>query len=84
MDGEGRIGPLKTVFLDTLIDENAASHLALGQGYESPVRDEADRARVNKSRVHVDFMIGSPEIDVDGIDADGNTVPVLRSGAWQV
>jgi aminopeptidase len=84
VDGEGRIGPLKTVFLDTLIDENAASHLALGQGYESPVRDEAERARVNKSRVHVDFMIGSPEIDVDGIDADGNAVPVLRSGAWQV
>ena len=84
VDGEGRIGPLKTVFLDTLIDENAASHLALGQGYESPVRDEADRARVNKSRVHVDFMIGSPELDVDGIDADGNAVPVLRSGAWQV
>jgi aminopeptidase len=83
VDGEGRIGPLKTVFLDTLIDENAASHLALGQGYESPV-GEADRARVNKSRVHVDFMIGSPEIDVDGIDADGNAVPVLRSGAWQV
>ena len=84
VDGEGRIGPLKTVFLDTLIDENAASHIALGQGYESPVEDEADRARVNKSRVHVDFMIGSPELDVDGIDADGNAVPVLRSGAWQV
>jgi aminopeptidase len=84
VDGEGRIGPLQTVFLDTLIDENAASHLALGQGYESPVEDEADRARVNKSRVHVDFMIGSPEIDVDGIDADGNAVPVLRKGAWQV
>jgi aminopeptidase len=84
VDGEGRIGPLQTVFLDTLIDENAASHLALGQGYESPVRDEAERSRVNKSRVHVDFMIGSPEIDVDGFDADGNAVPVLRNGAWQV
>jgi aminopeptidase len=84
VDGEGRIGPLQTVFLDTLIDENAASHLALGQGYESPVEDEADRSRVNKSRIHVDFMIGSPEIDVDGIDADGNAVPVLRNGAWQI
>jgi len=84
VDGEGRIGPLQTVFYDTLIDENAASHLALGQGYESPVEDEAERVRVNKSQVHVDFMIGSPEIDVDGIDADGNAVPVLRNGAWQV
>jgi aminopeptidase len=84
VDGEGRIGPLETVFLDTLIDENAASHIALGQGYESPVEDEAERDRVNKSRVHVDFMIGSPEIDVDGIDGDGNAVPVLRQGAWQI
>jgi aminopeptidase len=84
VDGEGRIGPLQTVFLDTLIDENAASHLALGQGYESPVEDEAELGRVNKSRVHVDFMIGSPEIDVDGIDADGDAVPVLRNGAWQI
>ena len=84
VDGEGRIGPLETVFLDTLIDENAASHMALGQGYESPVEDEADRERVNKSRVHVDFMIGSPEIDVDGLDRDGNAVPVLRQGAWQI
>ena len=50
VDGEGRIGPLKTVFLDTLIDENAASHLALGQGYESPVEDEAERAREQEPR----------------------------------
>ena len=84
VDGEGRIGPLQTVFLDTLIDENAASHMALGQGYESPVEDEAERKRVNRSAVHVDFMIGSPEIDVDGIDRDGNAVPLLRQGAWQI
>lgn len=84
VDGQGRIGPLETVFLDTLIDENAASHIALGNGYESPVEDEADRARVNRSRVHVDFMIGSPELDVDGITRDGDAVPVLRDGAWQV
>lgn len=84
VDGEGRIGPLRTVFLDTLIDENAATHIALGSGYESPVEDDADKARVNQSRVHVDFMIGSPELAVDGITRDGETVPVLRQGAWQV
>ncbi|MBA2741490.1 MAG: aminopeptidase [Actinobacteria bacterium] len=84
VDGQGRIGPLRTVFLDTLIDENAASHIALGHGYESPVEDEADRARVNRSKVHVDFMIGSPELNVDGITRDGDAVPALRNGAWQI
>ena len=84
VDGEGRIGPLNRVFYDTLIDENAASHIALGDGYEHPVEDPAEKARINKSKVHVDFMIGSPELDVDGITRDGQAVPVLRSGAWQI
>ena len=84
VDGSGRIGPLGRVFYDTLIDENAATHIALGDGYDHPVEDAADRARVNKSQVHVDFMIGSLELDVDGITKDGGTVPVLRAGAWQI
>jgi aminopeptidase len=84
VDGEGRIGPLRRVFYDTLLDENAASHIALGGGYEHPVDDPVDKARVNQSVVHVDFMIGSPELDVDGITPDGQTVPVLRNGAWQI
>jgi aminopeptidase len=84
VDGEGRIGPLETVFYDTLIDENAASHLALGNGYEHPVDDQTERERVNRSDVHVDFMIGSPELAVDGITSDGDAVPVLRGGAWQI
>jgi aminopeptidase len=84
VDGAGRIGPLGRVFYDTLIDENAASHIALGDGYDHPVEDSADRAQVNKSRVHVDFMIGSPELDVDGITRDGQAVPVLRTGSWQI
>jgi aminopeptidase len=84
VDGEGRIGPLDRVFYDTLIDENAASHIALGGGYEHPVDDPAERERVNQSVVHVDFMIGSPELDVDGITRDGQAVPVLRAGAWQI
>jgi aminopeptidase len=84
VDREGRIGPLETVFYDTLIDENAATHIALGNGYESPVADEAEKALVNQSEVHVDFMIGSPELAVDGITRDGEAVPVLRNGAWQI
>jgi aminopeptidase len=84
VDGEGRIGPLGTVFYETLIDENAASHVALGSAYELGVDDDAAKALVNRSAVHVDFMIGSPELDVDGITRDGDAVPVLRGGAWEI
>jgi aminopeptidase len=84
VDDQGRVGPLETVFFDTLIDENAATHIALGNGYEHPVEDPAERERVNRSRVHVDFMIGSPELDVDGITEDGAPLPVLRNGSWQL
>ena len=84
VDNEGRIGPLETVFLDTLIDENAATHIALGDGYDHPVEDLADKARINKSVIHVDFMIGSADMAVDGISRDGAVVPVLRDGAWQL
>ena len=84
VDGEGRIGPLGTVFYETLIDENAASHIALGSGYTLGVQSDEDLARVNRSDIHVDFMIGSPELDVDGITRDGEPVPILRAGAWQL
>jgi aminopeptidase len=84
VDREGRIGALDTVFYDTLIDENAASHIALGGGYQHPVADADERARVNRSKIHIDFMIGSRALDVDGITRDGATVPVLRDGAWQI
>jgi aminopeptidase len=84
VDGSGRIGPLETVFWNTLLDENAASHIALGGSYDFVVEDEAERALANQSEIHVDFMIGSPEVDVDGITGDGERVPVLRGGAWQI
>jgi len=84
VDGEGRIGPLDTVFYDTLLDENAASHIALGSAYGFTVDDDADRERANSSAIHVDFMIGGPDVDVDGLTADRDAVPVLRGGAWQV
>ena len=87
VDREGRIGPLDTVFYDTLIDENAASHIALGNAYTFPVEDEADRERVNVSDIHVDFMIGSNEVDVDGITArrpDARRSVAPRAASWQI
>lgn len=84
VDGSGRIGPLQTVFYDTLIDENAASHLALGSGLPMGLADPADTERMNESAIHIDLMIGSPRLDVDGITAGGEHVPVLRDGQWQV
>jgi aminopeptidase len=84
VDGHGRIGPLGTVFYDTLLDENAASHLALGSGLSMALADEADHRRMNASAIHVDLMAGSPQLDVDGITAAGEHVPVLRGGDWQV
>jgi aminopeptidase len=83
VDGQGRIGPLGTVFYDTLLDENAASHIALGHGFPFAVGEE-DLDRVNESRIHIDFMIGSPELEVTGITKDGDRVPVLRNGGWQI
>jgi aminopeptidase len=82
VDREGRIGPLETVFFDTLIDENAASHIALGRAYEMALDDDADKSRSNLSAIHIDFMIGSPEVQVTGVTAAGDRVPVLRDGAW--
>jgi aminopeptidase len=84
VDGAGRIGPLDTVFYDTLLDENAASHIALGQGFDWAIGEAADRERINRSEIHLDFMIGSPQVDVTGLTAAGERVPVLRGGAWQV
>lgn len=83
VDRRGRIGPLGTVFYSTLLDENAASHIAFGSGFPFLV-DEDVNDRVNESRQHVDFMIGSPEVEVDGVTAGGERVPVLRDGDWQI
>jgi aminopeptidase len=84
VDDEGRIGKLDTVFYDTLIDENAASHIALGRAFPFLARDEATSARMNESDIHIDFMIGRPELKVTGITPDGDRVPVLVEGAWQI
>ena len=83
VDREGRIGQLGTVFYDTLLDENAASHIALGDGFDEGLSDE-DRARRNRSSIHIDFMIGGNEVTVTGIGRDGSRTAVLVDGAWQL
>lgn len=77
------------LFFDGLIDENAASHLALGRAYKftligaENLSDEDFQARGgNVSMVHVDFMIGSSKMDIDGLQADGSSEPVMRQGEW--
>jgi aminopeptidase len=84
VDGEGRIGALDTVFYDTLLDENAASHIALGRGFPFLAPDEETGARVNESDIHIDFMIGAPELDIVGLTKDGDRVPVLIDGTWRI
>jgi aminopeptidase len=83
VDREGRIGRLGTVFYDTLLDENAASHIAIGDGFDQGLADE-DRAKRNRSSIHIDFMIGDDDVSVTGITRDGERVPVLREGSWQI
>jgi aminopeptidase len=83
VDRGSRVGALDTVFYTTLLDENAASHLAFGNAYAETVGD-ADRERANESSIHVDFMIGSDQVDVTGITHTGARVPVLRRGVWQI
>ena len=68
VDREGRIGRLGTVFCSTLLDENAASHVAFGNAYASMVGDE-DLGRINESAIHVDFMIGADDVAVTGVTA---------------
>jgi aminopeptidase len=84
VDGEGRIGALDTVFYDTLLDENAASHLAIGSGFGFCVEDDADRALVNQASLHIDFMVGSRELSATGVTRDGERIPALVGGAWQL
>ena len=100
-DGARRLGEVALVphsspisksgllFFNTLFDENAACHIALGQCYAkcfvdgaklSP--DEIAARGGNKSMIHIDWMIGSDQIDIDGVDADGGRTPVFRKGEW--
>ncbi len=85
VDARSRIGAADRIYWSTLLDENAASHFAFGAGFADtvlPGADAATRRGVNRSDIHLDVMIGSPEVDVTGTDARGRDVPVIRDGAF--
>ncbi len=91
VDGASAVRRTGLVFRDTLFDENAACHLALGNGLPMAVadvdglrREELLARGVNVSAMHVDFMVGGPDVDVDGLDRDGHATPIIRDDAWQL
>jgi aminopeptidase len=81
VDRAGRIAALDRIFYDVLLDENASSHIALGSAYDTAVGED-DRERINRSEVHVDFMIGGDDVTVTGVTTAGERVPLLVGGEW--
>ncbi len=91
VDGTSRVGETGLTFFDTLFDENATCHVAYGAGVLLGMPDldglEPDKLRArgaNVSAMHTDFMVGGPEVEVDGVTRDGRRIPILREDVWQL
>ena len=89
MPHDSPISNTKVLFYNTLFDENASCHLALGEAYpvslkdgEDMTKEELEKAGVNSSLIHVDFMIGSEDLEITGITNDGEMVPIFVKGNW--
>lgn len=87
VDSTSRIGQAGRIYYNTLLDENAAAHIAFGTGFTFTRRPNGSgRARrgVNSSRTHLDVMIGTDDLEATGVTARGRRVPLIREGAWAV
>jgi aminopeptidase len=80
---ESRVGQSGTLFFDTLFDENATCHIAYGMGLPYAFEGEPDEGS-NICNIHIDFMVGGPELDVDAVLVDGSEVPLIRNEEWQL
>jgi aminopeptidase len=80
---ESRVGQSGTLFFDTLFDENATCHIAYGMGLAYAFDGELDEGS-NICNIHIDFMVGGPELEVDAVLADGSEVPLIREETWQL
>jgi aminopeptidase len=83
VDGTSRVGRTNITYYDTLYDENATCHIAYGFGIPEAFEGEPGEG-MNVSKVHTDFMVGGPELAVDGITKEGSRVPILREETWQL
>jgi aminopeptidase len=87
VDSSSRIGRAGRVYYNTLLDENAAAHIAFGSGFENTrANHETNTARrgVNRSRAHLDVMIGTDDFEATGIGARGRCVPLISGGEWRI
>jgi aminopeptidase len=83
VDGASRVGQTGLTFFNTLYDENATCHMAYGFGVPEAFDDEPGEG-MNVATVHTDFMVGGPDLEVDGLTASGEAVPIIRGEQWQL